>query len=517
MVLDIIVSSSLIINIEKLKGFNDLAYKTLKQMFTYKNPKFLENEKWGYSNYTTPKHLYSYEVKDGKMYISRGGLERVVNQLQKFNIKVKEIDRTLVCSPIDFNQSNTVLRIDQEKYINEMLQYNGGCGQAYTSFGKTVAMLELAAKVGQPTLILVHTTFLQEQWINEAINNKLFNLNPSDIGGVGGLFGNKAQFDKVFKNSVKNCRRKFGKLNICLYQSMVNEDHLNYFKDRIGLLLFDEGQKSPIEGIQQVVNNFRARYRFTVSADLRRKDGKHFLTFDTFGPVRSIVRETNSDSKILSDITLVPTKYSDEIYSEDQNYSGLITRMGQDKNRNILICRRAIKKVREDKLVMIFVERKEQAGILAKMLSKFRVDMLTGSMDKKSISEVSSRGARKILENYDESTAYNRIKLLTDKKKLDIIIGTQKAEVGLSIRPLDHLIITTPAGGNPERFKQIKGRVERTYSTEQEEYFGFKKSIPTIDVLVDYSINSSRNAADTIKELYGDRVSKVKSVIRRRK
>ena len=511
MELEVIVEAQLMVSMSSINEFSNkrVILKSIQQIFTYKNPKFIENEKWGYSNHCTNKFLTSYEIKDDVLHISRGGKDKLHKHLKKLNITPKYIDRTLVCESVYFEQSNVVRRNDQEKFLRQLMKYAQGCGQAYTSFGKTLTLLELAKELKQPTLIIVHTTFLQEQWIKEACGP--FNLDPKDIGGVGGLFGNKKSFKEYFPNC-KFENRRYRKLNICLYHSLQNTKHLDFFKDRIGLVLFDEGQKTPIDAVQGQVNRFRARYRYAASAEFRRKDGKEFLTFDTFGPIRSIAVERNSASKILSEIHLVSSPTEDDQYSEDGNYSGLISRVSKDHERNILICKRAIRKVREGKLVLILVERKIQAGILAKLLSKFRVDMLLGGVNTSLIKKDESLplSVKRILCAYDGKTAYKRIETLANKKNLDIIIGTQKAEVGLNIRTIDHEIITTPIGKNPERFKQCKGRVERTYSDEQVEYFGHKKATPTVDVIVDHQIRPSRDAADTIKEIWGDAVKIIK-------
>ena len=55
-VIDAIVEATLIIKINDIREANDqgaVAYETLKRLLTYKNPKFIENEKWGYSNFKT--------------------------------------------------------------------------------------------------------------------------------------------------------------------------------------------------------------------------------------------------------------------------------------------------------------------------------------------------------------------------------------------------------------------------------------------------------------------------------
>lgn len=551
-----IVESMIHINIKELRYSckeGATAYETVKKKFTYKNPKFVENEKWGYSNYAVEKYLKTFEIHNGQIAFSRGCYNELIKHFKKFSIELSFIDRTLVCETVDFSQSNTIMRKDQGEFVSDLLnfdKYPYGCsGIAYTSFGKTLSLLEIAKIIAQPTLILVHTEFLQKQWIKEATDPCLFNLPKSRIGGVGGVFAGK--------------KRRLGDLNICLYHSLMKQNHLDFFKDKIGCVLFDEGQKSPIEGVQKVINKTRSRYRYTASAELRRKDGKEFITFDTFGDIAHVAVEKASDSKIMSKLKLVKTPYSDYETKGDNNL--MLTRMYSDKERNIFICRRAVKAVRQGRLVLIFTERKFHAAILYRMLSKaYKVEMLLGGVTesnfqtlecKKEVAayskhfdehiahkyakykdkKVAKQAKKKYISDHvtmayltskktmkmamEYKTSFDSLVSLATKKKINIIIGTQKAEVGLSIRTLDHGIITSPIGNNDERFKQVKGRFERTYKQVDIDLFGCMKDVPTIDVLVDGNYTSI-NASDRIKNVWGDSVTKVKSkktILRKRR
>jgi len=492
--IDVIIESTLIISVRRLLKLENgkTILETTKDLFRYKNPKYIENEKYGRSNFKTKKYLMSYEIdEDNQLCISRGGKEKLIKHFKKFKLIPNFIDRTLVLPSVSFEHSNIVPREDQEELLDAVEVFDDASAVAYASFGKTVTYLEMIRRKRQPALVIVHTTFLQEQWIEACLDPKLFNMKKADIGGVGGVFKAKA---------------RLGKVNICLYHSLANEKHLEVYKEKVGLIFFDEGQKSPIEDVQTVTNKFRARFRYTASANLTRKDGKEVLTFDTFGPVKFIAKEQNSGSKILSRISLVKSDYYDIEYDLEKNYSAYITRASQDKDRNILICKRAIRKIREGKLVIIFVERKVQAAVIYKMLSKFRGDMLLGKFNMKDPEIVNAPSRiKEIIEDYDEDTAYKRILELAETKNIDYVVATQKAEVGLSVRTFDHGIITTPQGNNIERFNQTKGRIERTYSEKQEAFFGHLKPVPTWDVIVDKNENS-REAANKVREHYGKEV-----------
>jgi superfamily II DNA or RNA helicase len=516
--LTVILDNKLHFSANALKSFNRTAHIGLQKLLSYPNSKYLENEKYGYSNYGIPSHLYTYHIDRDRFSVYRGEFIRITNYLLKFDIEIILVDNTVVSEDIDFGQSNTVLREDQNQFLDAVLPFKDGIGLAYTSFGKSVTVLEWIRILKQRTLILVHTTFLQKQWIEEMTNPKLFNIDKKRIGGAGGCFGGK--------------KFKIGDINVSLYHSAKKDKIISeYKKIGIGAVFVDEVQKAVIDDIQKVVNNLPAKYKFGVTAGIKRKDGKEFMTKACIGPVRYEAIETASDSKILANIEFHKTNYDNEDYEEDNNYTALINDMALDRERNIQICQLGIQRVKQHgDLVIIFVERVIQAGILAKYLSKFRVELLLGPTNIKKIRENTDmlsrvpKGTLDILEKYDYKTAYERVKELGNKKQLDFIIGTQKMEVGLSIRPVTFGILSTPAGNNLERFNQILGRLERTFSELQEKLFGGKKNIPIMAVMVDKT-RVSQNAKYSIESKYEDRIlsarkkrpkDKAKAITRRR-
>ena len=107
------------------------------------------------------------------------------------------------------------------------------------------------------------------------------------------------------------------------------------------------------------------------------------------------------------------------------------------------------------------------------------------------------------LLDYNDDEAFFEIKKLGVEKKLDIVIATQKGDVGLNNKTFDHLIITTPTGGNIEKFNQQKGRVERDYDEILVKKFG-KKKTPTVDYLWDLKHDSLRSKGRKIMNNYAN-------------
>ena len=271
-------------------------------------------------------------------------------------------------------------------------------------------------------------------------------------------------------------------------------------------------QKLAIEAMHGSVNFFPAKYRWGVSANHTRKDKKEFLIEDTLGEVVYNAEEVDGDSKILADIHLLSTEYRDYDYEFDHQYSNLITRMSLDKTRNTNILRRVVKQVNKGLQCMILVERKEQACLLTSALRKkgIKTALLIGPLSKKSIKQFKSKAAQKVALEYDDKKAYDYVKKNAEEKNIQVIIGTQKAEVGLSVRTLGFGIVTTPMGSNvKDRLNQIIGRFERTHGSELEEKYGVKPR-PVVELLIDDKIRSFKRHRKAIKDFYGDRCYKIK-------
>jgi len=471
----------------------------LIERFTYNNPKYLENEKWGYSNQNVDRYLFSYHMDSitGVISFSRGTVKYILKCFAVNGISFNVVNKTVLMPEVGYEFSKVILRPEQVALRDKLIKSKQGLGMAFTSFGKSLTVLEAIREVKQPALVCVHTEFLQKQWIKEATDKNLFNMPANLIGGCGGFFGGKP---------------KLGQLNICLYHSLSKPKILKVFKDHVGVTVMDEVQKSAIEAVQQCVNHIPSKYRWGVSANYKRKDKKEFLIEDSFGEVLFKAEEKDNDSKILANLYLVPTTYHDFDYEFDKQYSSLITRMSRDKERNTLVLRRVLRKVLNNKQVMVLVERKEQACLLTAALRKkgIKTALLIGPLSKKDIKKFISKAAQKVALEYDDKKSYEYVKKYAEKKEIQVIIGTQKAEVGLSVRTLDHGIVTTPMGSNiADRLNQIIGRFERTHGKDLEKLYGVKQR-PTVDILIDDRFKGFKRHRTLIKAFYGDRCFKLK-------
>lgn len=154
----------------------------------------------------------------------------------------------------------------QQQAMKSLLSSSGGVLQLACGKGKTVVFLELAARIGVPTLIIVDNTHLLEQW-EEEIHRHL------DVpGGLGYIQG--GQFDWK-KNMV-----------LATYHSVANkagtlpEEARRWF----GLIGWDEGHHISAPTFAASADLFYGK-RIALTATPVRDDGTHIIYDLHIGPV----------------------------------------------------------------------------------------------------------------------------------------------------------------------------------------------------------------------------------------
>jgi superfamily II DNA or RNA helicase len=496
----IIIKNRIIIKYKELRAKDPYCFQEIKSKFTYRNPTYDSNNKHGYSVANIPEFIksVSFNNKKGRMYIHRGCLKDVRKILKKYNHTVKIVDKTVFDESKDVKfSSNIVLRPEQKDAFDDVVNSRfGGLVKASTSFGKTVLGLAIVVHFGKVANVFVWSKKHQSQWYKEILK---FNIcKDSEIGGIGGIFN----------------KPKVGKINLIMQQSVADtlsrsgSDNLAAYIDH-PINIIDEGQRWSAETFIGVVTKLRGKYIVGVSADFRRRDKKEFIIYNTIGTYIHVAKEKASGSKILANIYLVRSRFYYRDYMFDRNRVELLKEMGSDKKRNLLICQRALRKVRKGKLVIIMVEHKDHAVRLYSMLkNKSRCRMMIGTTPKKTIENYNITSKQKqLLREYKPDAEYETILKEAKTKDIDIIIGTSITFVGLSIKTIDHAVIATPSSRDLKLFNQKVGRVERSYGDDKEllELFG-KKETPTVDYIADMAMGPLCAVANIIKEEYPRKV-----------
>jgi len=149
-----------------------------------------------------------------------------------------------------------------------------------TGTGKTMIAIKIIAQVNEPTLVVVPTLELLEQWRLEL--SKALNVNVGIVGGGS---------------------RELSFVTVSTYSSAYL--HAEEMGDKFKLLVFDEAHHLPSESFRQIALMSAAPYRLGLTATLEREDGKHVDLLDLVGDVvyRKSVYEMKSEH--LADFELV--------------------------------------------------------------------------------------------------------------------------------------------------------------------------------------------------------------------
>lgn len=312
-----------------------------------------------------------------------------------------------VLVPIEFPEPNHTLfpeqlvvydKIEDTTFIN-----------ALPGWGKTFTALHLARKLGQKTLVVTHTTTLRDQWVEEI--ESLYGIKPSIIGS------GKYNLD--------------GPIVVGNIQTL--SKHILALSKVFGTVILDEAHHTPASTFASFIDGMHARYRIALSGTLERKDGKHILFKDYFGPKVITPPQNNTiDPKIKlvrTGILMKPgvpwtTKINELLYDEEyQKYVALLAAYYIGKGYKVLIV--------ADRVEFLT----QVQGYLGD-----RVALVTGTIG-------------------DRNAAKEGI----NSGRLDGIVGSRQifAE-GISINALSCLILAAPINNNT-LLEQLVGRIMRKH------------------------------------------------------
>ena len=167
-------------------------------------------------------------------------------------------ERVLV--PEKFPEFKFELR-ESQKDVYDKLEDNSVIN-AFVSWGKTFTALAIAAKLGQKTLVITHTVALRTQWEKEI--RKVFGISPGIIGS-----GQYSTEGPIVVGNIQTLTKHKAKL-----------------EKVFGTVIVDECHHIPATTFNKLVDSSYARYKLGLSGTVERKDGKHILLPDYFGPTR---------------------------------------------------------------------------------------------------------------------------------------------------------------------------------------------------------------------------------------
>jgi len=398
--------------------------KELKGRLSFINPAWIQNDKRGYWNGKTPRMLKFYEQSDnGSLVIPRGFAAQLLALCKKYNVnyELQDSRRTLDNVKLAFNGT---LRPFQEIACKDILSHDFGTLSAPTGSGKTVMALYLISQRKQPTLIIVHTRELQNQWINRI--ETFLQIPANEVGVIG------------------NGQKQIGeKITVALVQTLYK--CAEEVAPHIGYLCVDEVHRAPARCFSEAVSAFDSKYQLGLSATPFRRDGLSKLIYWFCGDV---VHEIKSEDLIetgdilQAEVIFRETNF-DTCLNASEEYSKMLSELTQDHNRNRLIVRDVVKEASNGSGVcLVLSDRKAHCDSLIALLRGHGVkaELLTG--------DVNGKDREAIVDRLNEGMV-----------KVLIATGALIGE-GFDCPGLSTLFLTTPIRFNG-RVLQYLGRVLR--------------------------------------------------------
>ena len=188
-------------------------------------------------------------LREGLVSIPVGRLDLIPEEYEIIDKRVQ--------APTHFPEFKFELRASQQAVYDEV--FDSSIINAWVSWGKTFTGLAIAAKLGQKTLVVTHTTNLRNQWEKEV--KKCFDLQPGRIGS--------GDFDTSSPIVVGNIQS--------LYRKIDEIKHL------FGTVILDEMHHVSSPTFTRIIDEMPSRYKIGLTGTLERKDGRHVVFRDYFG------------------------------------------------------------------------------------------------------------------------------------------------------------------------------------------------------------------------------------------
>jgi len=430
---------------------NERPIKTALTFITNEETKVVD-EATGEVIDTIPSTLHLYEETAHHLVVPREFL--TPRQREQFQFPFVVVD------PPDFEHvSIEALSAprdeEQQRAFNALVTHPNGTLNLACGKGKTVLALLLAAHLKVPTMVVVNTTALLEQWKEEIERH----LDVDDVGVVQGTQVKWAGCPIV----LATVHTLAGKRDLWSVE----------FRRRFGLVFYDEGHHMSAPLFSKSADLFYGK-RYSLTATPKRLDGLEAVYQYHLGEV------------IYSDLSqdLVPTTFfhplkwdmplrdKDRVTdkSGDINSSKLRVYLGELDWRNELIVEDIEFDLAAGRQLLVLSHSVAHVDRLRQMLmNRWPAGAITGATPQES-----------------------RMQILRDSNP---VVGTfQLAREGLNKPSLDTLYVATPFK-SPNDIQQALGRIQRAYDGKKEPIFRYY-----YDTAFNFSVDSYRKIRRWMKD-----------------
>jgi superfamily II DNA or RNA helicase len=428
------------------------ALDELREQFTHKNPVFHRQRKLGFRS-KEPPQIETWAENSVEFTLPRGGTDRLRAVAEKFGLELGWADQRTEGDPELAGQipSHDLELWPQQKRAKDAMIAGVNCIlRAPTGSGKTSVALAVAAELNLPTLVIVCSAALAEQWSDRVFAE--MHIAPKHVGKIGG-----------------------GKMRICpltiaMQQSLRDHGRLTYAARTFGVVICDEVQRFGARTFVEVIDKLPARYRLGFSADESRKDQKEFLIYDQFGNVAANIgrRELEAHGRVTPvRVVAVPTDFEADWYVAQcqrvgerkkgrpaaPDFTRLLEEMIINVDRNAVIRRAMVGALHAKFQTLVFTHRRDHVALIESMGVEMRehCGRLVGGEDDAGEFRSSAEGIR--------------------AGNLRLAAGTYQAiGMALDLPGVEAGVAATPIHTNKQFFNQVRGRLCRKVPGKERGY-----------------------------------------------
>ncbi|NNB92510.1 DEAD/DEAH box helicase [Corallococcus exiguus] len=397
----------------------------LCRMLSFPNPAYLDRLRLGLNPGAELETVCFVEQRAGELRLPRGAIH-VLRRAAAQDGLIVACDDARVLPDTTLDQMQELpLRDYQQVAVDKLAKVTQGTVVIPCGGGKTRVGMGAIANLRTPTLVLVHTLDLAEQWLGE-LKDKL----GLDAGLIGDGEAHPAP------------------VTVAVIQALVRWEpaKLDAFLAGFGLLILDEAHHVAASTFHSVVDRCPARYRLGLTATPEREDGlTALLELFLGGPLVTVTH----DELVAAGVLTVPEIHNIEtdftyLYTAAEDYAPMLAAVACDGARNALIVRTVVEEARAGHICLVLSGRIDHCHALADAIAAEGVAaaVLTGEV---------KRAVRK--EVLDEARA----------GKLPVIVATSLADEGLDLPRLSRVFLAHP-GRARGRTVQRLGRLMRPHA-----------------------------------------------------
>ena len=313
-----------------------------------------------------------------------------------------------------------------EKIIPHLKENDGGVLCLPCAAGKTVLSLYLACLFKVKTLVIVHKTFLLNQWKERA--EQFTNAN------IGIIQQNKIDID--------------GKdIVIGMLQSIAKDKYdSNIFRD-FGMVIFDEAHHAPSQYFSKALPLIASKITIGLSATPKRADRLEKILYWYFGDIM-YKAEVEENSKVLVNIinyNITHEKFKEfKLRTGDINRAKTINKLVTIGRRNKFIIDTMEEVLQEDsRKILVLSDRIEHLDLLKKRLDEKQIassDFYIGGMKQKALKI--AENAQVIFASYGMASEaldipdLNTLFMVTSRREVEQAVGRVIRKIIPNVRPL---------------------------------------------------------------------------------